>query len=76
MLEGFKDRSPILLASFAQLAQAIGADSVDDFGEFAFQTSVDFLHRRPPGHQQVPDSNGQFAGQSGDNQFEVAFPGQ
>jgi len=72
-LIGFFSQS---LSGGGQLLQPFGSDGGDDFADLKGQAGVDFLQGSPAAHQEVPDGDGEFAGDGGGGEVDGAFAGQ
>lgn len=61
---------------FAEFFKAIGTDTGDDLTEFAGQLVIGFGTGRPTVAEEIPDGNGEFAGDGGGDEVGRAFAGQ
>ena len=65
-----------LVAEVSAGLAGAGAELGDDLADFDLELLVDLEEWCPAAHHEVPDGDGQFAGQGSDREFDGAFAGQ
>ena len=74
--EGLIGFFPQGVSGGGQLLESFKADTGDDFADLNGQAGVNFLEGSPTAHEEVPDGDGQFAGDGAGGEVGGAFAGQ
>ena len=75
-LEGLIDFFSIGFGGFAQFLQAAATDLADHLAYLNDELVIDFFERGPTAHHQIPDGDGELAGNGGYDQLYFAFAPQ